>query len=114
MRRGYPNRVPICVIAHDLARKLRNHNLRLYYVQDRSGTCAYLTEDPRPIQELLALQVNPSAAVKWKRTVRISQIMNWESFYTSDWGDYGYQIGNCLIFGDPVLLRQIEEILAKD
>jgi hypothetical protein len=30
---------------------------------------------------------------------------------TSEWGEYGMQIGEWLFFGDPELLRHVEEAL---
>ncbi|HLN26190.1 MAG TPA: hypothetical protein VK395_00435 [Gemmataceae bacterium] len=104
---------------HDLTQKLRDHELSLYYVEDRRGTTVYFTADPRPIQELMSLPVgamenHPNLAVQWKGTVRFSKISPGVFADTSDWGDFGHQIGDYLVFGDPSLLRQVERVIAKD
>jgi hypothetical protein len=99
----------------DLVQKLRDHNLHLYYVEDWSGSNVYFTEDPRPIQELLGLPTIPSYIADWKGTVRIAKANPRVSVVdTSDWGDFGYQVGDHLVFGDPVLARQIQKVLAED
>jgi hypothetical protein len=104
---------------HELTQKLRGHELHLYYVEDTRGTTVYFTKDPRPIQELMSLPVgamenHPDFAVLWKGTVRFSKISPEVFADTSDWGDFGHQVGDWLVFGDPALLREVERVIAKN
>ena len=87
----------------DLVQKLREHDLHLYYVEDWSGSNVYFTKHPRPIQELLDLPTVPGYIADWNGTVRIARANPRVSVVdTSDWGDFGYQVGNHVVFGDPM------------
>ena len=99
---------------HNLLRQLRNQGLRLYYMEDWTGTIVYLTEEPRPIEELMCLTIFPSSADRWKATVRLWKRLPDMSTDTSDWNDCGFQVGDCLIFGDPVLVKRIREMLNEN
>jgi hypothetical protein len=88
------------------AQKLREHGLPLYYVEDRFGGTAYLTEVPLPVRALLILVADPSCAARWKGIVRFAKVP--EGFSEPlDYGEYGFVIGNTQVFGDPALIRRI-------
>jgi len=97
---------------HDLVEKMRAHaqSSRLYYVEDWVGNI-FLTEEARPIGELWSLAHDPRDAVRWKGVVHAWKLPPAVSANTSDWGESGRQIGDFCLFGDPVLVRRIGELL---
>jgi len=96
---------------HALLGKMRDDKLQLYYLEDKLGANVYLTEDPRPIQELLCLVAGPRYSAKWKGTVCFSKMPSGWYTDTSSWGDSGYQVDNWQVFGDPVLVRETKGAL---
>jgi hypothetical protein len=95
-----------------LARKLSAREVRLYYVEHWSGT-VYLTEEPRPIEELFGLLTGPAQAAKWKGVVRFVKIP--EGFSESlNYGEFGFRLGDSDVYGDPALLRQIRDVAGHD
>jgi hypothetical protein len=99
---------------HDLAQKLKDHKLCLYYVEERMGSTDYLTADPRPIEELLMLGNYPNLSGQWRGTVRICRNSQGITTYTADWGAFGFEVGDYVVFGDPALVHKIKEVLGKD
>jgi len=97
---------------HELVEKLSAyaHSSRLYYVEDWAGNI-FLSQEARPLSQLWSLAHDGQNAAGWKGVVHAWKLAPAVSANTSDWGESGRQIGDFCLFGDPVLVRRIGELL---
>jgi hypothetical protein len=74
----------------------------------------YLSTASRSWEQLGAVTRSARDAAKWQGVVYceyVSNIMPVSEGDIQEWGEHGMQIGPFLFFGDPDLLRRIEQII---
>jgi hypothetical protein len=71
---------------------------------------AYFTLNPEAPFSLSPVR-SPEFARQWRGIVHVQRIVAYDVVNTSEWGEYGMQMGEWLFFGDPELLRHVEEAL---
>ena len=100
---------------HELVEKLSAyaHSSRLYYVEDWAGNI-FLSQEARPLSQLWSLAHDGQNAAGWKGVVHAWKLPAGFSAYTSDCGDSGRQIGDWLLFGDPILVHRLGDMLMQD
>jgi hypothetical protein len=99
---------------YDIAARLEAKHLRLrVFVNGLDGpdrAYAYFTQNPEAPLSLSPVR-SPEFAGQWKGVVHVQRIAPYDFPNTRAWGEYGMQVADWLFFGDPDLLRRLEDTL---
>jgi hypothetical protein len=101
----------------ELADRLHDAGLEFRVLSPRQDGLAsnaiYLTQTDLDDVSIRSLALDSTRMQKWNGTVEVFYESNpkWALYMGDDWGECAYCHGQFVIFGDKVLLKQIERVL---
>ena len=105
---------------HELADRLHDAGLEFRVLSPRQDGLAsnaiYLTQTDLDDVSIRSLALDSTRMQRWNGTVEVFYESNpkWALYMGDDWGECAYCHGPFVIFGDKVLLKQIERVLGSE